>query len=199
MDIQVLLEISCRDHAHLCPRQVLGVRIGLAGLRTFGYDEAPGHKRLLTIVESDGCFADGVSAATGCTVGHRTLRVEDYGKVAATVVDVRSGRAVRVAPVLDAREKAVRWAPDEPRRYFAQLKAYQVMPDEELLTVVEVELAVPVADLISRPAVRTVCGQCGEEIINEREVVEGDKVLCRACAGRSYYYSASGLNAPARP
>ncbi len=75
MDIQALLELSCRDHDHLCPRQVLGVRIGLAGLTALDFDASPHNKALLVIVESDGCFADGVSAATGCTVGHRTLRV----------------------------------------------------------------------------------------------------------------------------
>lgn len=50
MDLQQALEISCRDHNHLCPRQVLGARIGLAGLRGLGYVDAPGGKRLLVIV-----------------------------------------------------------------------------------------------------------------------------------------------------
>jgi formylmethanofuran dehydrogenase subunit E len=45
---------------------------------------------LLTILETDGCAADGVSAATGCWVGRRTLRVEDFGKVAATFVDTQT-------------------------------------------------------------------------------------------------------------
>lgn len=193
MDIRALLEISRRDHNQLCPRQVLGVRLGLAGMRGLGYDEAPGRKRLLAIVESDGCFADGVSAATGCTVGHRTLRVEDYGKVAVTVVDVQTGRAVRAAPALDSRQKAAAWLPDEPHHYFAQLQAYQSMPDEQLLTVTEVRLAVPVAQLVSRPGIRVTCDRCGEEIINEREVVEHGQTLCRACAGRAYYHTSLEL------
>ena len=46
-------------------------------------------KRLYTFVETDGCFADGVMVATGCSLGHRTLRLIDYGKVAATFVDTR--------------------------------------------------------------------------------------------------------------
>ncbi|MGE5601525.1 MAG: FmdE family protein [Nitrososphaerales archaeon] len=195
MDIQALLEISCRDHNHLCPRQVLGVRLGLAGMRSLGYEEAPGHKRLLVIVESDGCFADGVSAATGCTVGHRTLRVEDYGKAAVTVVDVHTGRAVRVAPALDCRQKAAAWLPDEPRHYFAQLQAYQIMPDDQLLTVTEVYLAVPVMQLVSRPGVRVTCDHCGEEIINEREVVRQRQTLCCACAGESYCHTPMVLHA----
>jgi len=80
MNLQPLLEKSSRDHSHLCPRQILGVRMGLAGMAALGFDAPPDKKRLLVIVENDGCFADGVIAATNCTVGHRTLRVEDYGK-----------------------------------------------------------------------------------------------------------------------
>jgi formylmethanofuran dehydrogenase subunit E len=185
--LQPLLGLCASDHDHLCPRQVLGVRIGLAGLRALGYDSPPGKKELLAIVESDGCFADGVSAATGCSIGHRTLRVEDYGKVAATLVSTASGQALRVAPALDVRSKAAIWAPDERRRYFAQMRAYQVMPDDELLTLVEVQLVTQVAQLISRPGVRVNCDMCGEEVINEREVIMLDRTLCRACAGRAYY------------
>ncbi len=89
MDITKLLDKSMQDHDHLCPRQILGVRIGLAGMKALGFTEPPTKKQLLVISETDGCFVDGVIAATNCTVGHRTLRVEDYGKVAVTFVDVQ--------------------------------------------------------------------------------------------------------------
>ncbi len=98
--LQALLERSSRNHDHLCPRQILGVRIGLAGLKSLGFSKPPVDKRLLVILETDGCFADGVIAATGCTVGHRTLRVEDYGKAAAVFVDTETSRAFRLAPAL---------------------------------------------------------------------------------------------------
>jgi formylmethanofuran dehydrogenase subunit E len=197
--LQPLLELCARDHGHLCPRQVLGVRIGLGGMKALGYDSPPGKKGVLTIVESDGCFADGVSAATGCTVGHRTLRVEDYGKVAATLVSTTSGQAVRVAPALNIRSKAAIWAPDEPRRYSAQMRAYQAMPDDQLLTLMEVQLVTPVAQLISRPCVRVNCDVCGEEVINEREVITLDRTLCRACAGRAYYQMPANLSCLSLP
>jgi formylmethanofuran dehydrogenase subunit E len=136
-----------------------------------------------------------VAAATGCSVGHRTLRVEDYGKIAATFVEVKTGRAVRAAPALDVRQRAYDWAPGEPRHYFAQLQAYQIMPDEELLTLTEVQLAVPVEQIVSRPGVRVECTECGEEIINERQVRLGGRLLCRACAGQSYYQAMVALPA----
>lgn len=187
MNLSDLLEKSSRHHSHLCPRQILGVRLGLAGMKALGFDSPPPKKRLLVIVETDGCFADGVTAATDCTVGHRTLRVEDFGKTAATFVDTLTGRAVRLAPALDVRQKAYAYAPDEPRHYFAQMQAYKIMPDDEMFTLAEVTLKTPVETIVSRPGVRVNCDVCGEEIMNEREIKRDGLTLCRACAGGAYY------------
>ena len=185
--LELLFRKSSISHTHLCPRQILGVRIGLAGMNALGFSEIPVKKPLLIITETDGCFVDGLTAATACTVGHRTLRVEDYGKVAATFVDVQTGRAVRVVPQPDIRERAYAYAPGELRRYFAQMRAYQVMPNDELLIVQEVVLSTPIRQIISRPGVRVNCDSCGEEIINNREILRDGLTLCRACNGDSYF------------
>jgi formylmethanofuran dehydrogenase subunit E len=190
MDISHLLERSMQDHDHLCPRQILGVRIGLTGMKALGFDTPPTNKQLLVISETDGCFVDGVTAATGCTVGHRTLRVEDYGKVAATFADTRTGRAVRVAPRLDARDRASDFVPNESRHYFAQLQAYQTMSDHKLLTIQDVALKTSIEQIVSRPGLRINCDVCGEEIMNEREVCSNGLTLCRSCLGAGYYHSA---------
>lgn len=188
MELQTLLEKSASQHSHLCPRQILGVRIGLAGLKVLELEANKGNsKRLLVILETDGCFADGVIAATGCTVGHRTLRVEDYGKVAATFVDVKTGQSVRVVPEVDIRERTYFYAPGESRRYFAQMQAYQVMPDEKMFSITAVQLVAPIEAIVSRPGLRVNCDICGEEIMNEREVTQDDLILCQACAGNAYY------------
>ena len=187
MDLQAILAISSARHKHLCPRQVLGARIGLAGGEALNLSLPRQDKRMLVIVETDGCFADGIEVATGCTVGHRTLRVEDYGKIAATVIDVKTEAAVRIAPQLDVREKSYTYTPHESRHYFAQLQAYQVMPDAELLCIQPVCLTTPVAAIVSRPIVRVNCEACGEEIINEREVSVTGRLLCKSCAGSGYY------------
>ena len=187
MNLAQILESSMQDHDHLCPRQILGARIGMAGMKALNFMEPPKKKELLVISETDGCFVDGVIAATGCTVGHRTLRVEDYGKVAATFVNIGTGKAVRVAPVLDIRQKAYCYALGESRHYFAQMQAYQVMPDEVMFSLVEVNLSIPIKELISRPGVRTSCEICGEEIMNDRQVGYQGLVICRACALPAYY------------
>jgi formylmethanofuran dehydrogenase subunit E len=192
--LELLLEETAARHRHLCPRQILGVRLGLRGLRELGLvspNYAPrfdnGRKRLWTFVEMDGCGMDGVAVATGCDVGRRTLRVLDFGKVATTLVDRQTGQAVRVAPHPDVRQGVQYYAPDARSRWHAYLEAYQVMPDEELLTVQSVALIRPVEAIISRPGARVICQQCGEEVMNEREVVQNGRILCRACAGESYY------------
>lgn len=194
MNIQPLLEKSMQDHDHLCPRQILGVRIGLAGMKAVGFAEPPTKKQLLMISETDGCFVDGVTAATGCTVGHRTLRVEDHGKVAITCVNVKTGYAVRVAPRLDVRERASVFLPDETQPYAAQMKAYQTMPDGEMLTLQEVVLNHSIEQIVSQPGMRVNCAGCGEEIMNEREVRSNGLIFCASCAGLGYYRPALLLN-----
>ncbi len=189
MNLQTLLDLSSRGHSHLCPRQILGVRIGLAGACSLNLDLNRPDKRLLIISETDGCFVDGLTAATGCAVGHRTLRVEDYGKIAATFVDTQTSRAVRVAPVLDIRQRACAYAPNESRHYFAQMQAYQIMSDKEMFTITEVQLAASIEQIISRPGLRVNCDVCGEEIMNEREVHQNGLTLCRACAHGGYYHA----------
>ena len=190
--LETILNESASRHYHLCPRQVLGARIGLAAAAALGLTLPRTDKRLLVILETDGCFADGLEVATGCTVGHRTLKVVDYGKVAAVFVDVKTEQAIRVAPQLDVREKAWQYAPAETRHYFAQLVGYQQMPDEELLTIQPVQLNTPISQIVSRPGVRVNCAVCGEEILNEREVWQGAAAICQSCAGLSYYNQPQG-------
>jgi formylmethanofuran dehydrogenase subunit E len=186
-DLHSLLITSAAEHTHLCPRQVLGVRMGLAGLARLELTAPLTTKTALVIIETGGCFADGIRAATGATVGHRTLRVEDLGKIAATFTDIKKNTSLRLAPRPDVRARALTFAPDEKRRYFAQLKGYQVMPDEELFTFQHVELRTPAEQIISHQNARAVCSKCGEEIINEREVIIEGRVLCKTCAYGGYY------------
>jgi formylmethanofuran dehydrogenase subunit E len=192
--LAMLLRESARRHQHLCPRQVLGVRLGLCGLRALGlsgHDSLPRFlnrdKRLLTFVETDGCGADGIAVAVGCSIGQRTMRVYDYGKVAATLLDTQSGRAVRVSPSPDARNLAIQCAPDAPSNWHAYLEAYRIIPDDELIRVQAVSILQPLDEILSTPDARVVCDICGEEIINEREIAAGSGTFCRSCAGQGYY------------
>ncbi len=188
------MEESAARHRHLCPRQVLGIRMGLYGLQLMGLIDSQyeprfhnERKHLLTIVEIDGCGADGVAIATGCFVGRRSLRVVDFGKMAATLVHTKSGAAVRIVPRADSRKLARTYAPDARSRWHAYLAAYQIIPDDLLLTAQEVTLTQSIAEILSKPSARVNCEQCGEEILNEREIKRDGYLLCRSCAGAAYY------------
>ena len=183
-------------HTRLCPRQVLGARIGLYGGDLLGLHLPRLDKRLLTIVETDGCFVDGVIEATGCRIGRRTLRVVDHGKVAAVFVDAETGWAVRVRPRPEARRLAWLYAPSEPDPWHAQLEGYQRMPVSELLEAKAVELLTPIHVLVGRAGVRVACTGCGEEVMNGREVCLNGRTLCVDCAGFGYLTRPAPSRAP---
>jgi formylmethanofuran dehydrogenase subunit E len=186
--IENLLKLSAESHHRLCPRQVLGLRMGLYAGSLLDLQVPCWDKRLHAFMETDGCAVDGVTAATACSVGRRTMHVLDFGKIAATFVDRDTLKAIRIHPNPQARQWARRYAPDAPDDWHAYLLGYQVMPDEELLVWRPVQLTVSLEAIISREAVRAVCERCGEEIFNEREVrSNGLTTLCRACAGEMYY------------
>lgn len=182
-----LLVASAANHARLCPRQVLGVRMGLFAGQLLQLDLPRSDKRLLTIAETDGCLVDGISAATHCAVGRRTLRIEDYGKVAATFVDTHTEQAIRISPCAEARSLAWEHAPQARNRWEAQLSGYQRMPDELLLSWQWVMLADSLHVILGQHGKPVICEVCREEIINQREVMIEGTALCRSCAGRAYY------------
>jgi formylmethanofuran dehydrogenase subunit E len=180
-----LLREAVRFHGHLCPGQVLGVRMALAGCAALGLDRPrSAGKRLVVFVEIDRCATDAIQVVTGVSLGKRTLKHVDHGKMAATFVDVVNGAALRVAARDDARDRAGDWAPGEsdPRR--AQVVAYRRMPDELLLALQPVTI---MPGWLDRQRVRVTCAACGEGINYRREVAAAGRVVCRACAGERYY------------
>ena len=188
-----MLEETARMHHHLCPRQVLGVRMGILAGKILNLDLPQAGKRLLAIAETDGCAVDGISVATNCWVGRRTLRIEDYGKIAATFVDTVMKDAFRIAPRRTIREYAREYAPMGSTKWTAQLIGYQRMSDDQLLLVQEVELTVPLEKIISRPGKKAICQKCGEEIMNEREIAREGRIVCRACGENAYYRTREGI------
>ncbi len=186
--LEEYIVLAGQSHGHICPGQILGIRMALLGLRSIGIDDpAKARKRLLTFVEIDRCATDAVSLVTGCRLGKRSLKFLDYGKVAATFVDLETGRAVRVAARDDARAKAKAMFPGMSDATQAQLEAYKFMENEELFNLQAVRVALKPEDLPGRPRSRVACAQCGEGVNDGRELRLGDRVLCRSCAGEGYY------------
>lgn len=190
MDFEELLEESVRVHGHLCPGQVLGVRMSMLGLKEACIRDPKGANRkdIIVFVEMDRCATDAVQSVTGCSLGKRSLRFMDYGKMAATFVNLRTRKAVRVLAREESRELAVARFPEISDRHAAQLEAYKVMPDRDLFEATEVEVDLRPEDMPGRPLSRVRCEQCGEHVQDMREVRTDEGVLCRSCANESYYH-----------
>jgi formylmethanofuran dehydrogenase subunit E len=184
-DFDALLEEAVRFHGHLCPGQVLGVRMAVAGCREVGlpHPRSAG-KGLVVFVEIDRCATDAIQALTGVSLGKRTLKHVDYGKMAATFVNVATAAAVRVAARDEARAHAGRWAPEEPEARLAQITAYRIMPEADLLSIRPVRI---MPGWLERRRVRVHCEACGEGINYQREVRLDGRTLCRPCSGDRYY------------
>jgi len=189
-DREADLERALRDaeafHGHICPGQLLGVRLALLGCRELGIANPRSTKRLICWVEIDRCGADAVLTVTGCKPGKRTLKIVDYGKLAATFLDTESGAAVRVVARADSRERAAQLYPELGHRD-AQMAAYRALPDDELFAVQAVTVTLGEFDKPGKPAMRVRCTICAEEVNDNRHIDGDDGPLCRACAGGTYY------------
>ncbi|HLG17300.1 MAG TPA: FmdE family protein [Blastocatellia bacterium] len=187
--LEELLARAEQSHGHMCAGQVLGVRMAMLGCREIGIDDPLGkdRKHLLVFVEIDRCAADAVNTVTGCRLGKRTLKYFDYGKLAATFLNTKTGEAVRVVALDSAREVADCAFPEIENKYQRQLQAYKILPEAELYKVERVAVNVPEQDQPGRPVSRVSCDECGEGVNDRREVVIEGRTLCRACAGEAYY------------
>jgi formylmethanofuran dehydrogenase subunit E len=181
-------------HGHLCAGQVLGVRLAMLGLEKLGIEDPRGkdRKRLVTFVEIDRCATDAISLVTGCRLGKRALKFRDWGKMAATFVDlgikdVSTGKAIRIAAKESSKALARSMHPEIESKNQQQMLAYREMPEDDLFTNQWVKVELPAEEFPGYKGDRIVCAECGEGINFRREVVRDGRVLCRACSGERYY------------
>src|SRR5580765_1307505 len=133
-------------HGHLCAGQVLGVRLAMLGLQKLGIDDARSHdnrERLVTFVEIDRCATDAVAVVTGCRLGKRALKFRDWRKMAATFIDVSTGKAIRIAAKESSKERAREMYPEIADKNHQQMHAYREMPEDELFTLRWVKVQLP--------------------------------------------------------
>ncbi len=190
---EYLLEAE-KAHGHLCAGQVLGVRLAMLGLAKLGIEDPRGkdRKRLITFVEIDRCATDAIAVVTGCRLGKRALKFRDWGKMAATFVDlgikdVSTGKAIRIAAKESSKELARSMHPEIESKNQQQMLAYREMPEDDLFTKQWVKVELPAEEFPGYKGERIVCAECGEGINFRREVMRDGRVLCRACAGEQYY------------
>lgn len=185
--LEEYVERSAVAHGHACAGQVLGIRLALLGLKELGIeDPVKERKRFVTYVEIDRCATDAIQLVTGCRLGKRALKFKDFGKMAATFVDLKTSEGIRIVAREESKQLARERYPDLEKEA-GQRRAYRELSDDELFTRQRVRVEIAEEDLPGYRAARAVCEECGEGINFKREVVRDGRTLCRACAGECYY------------
>lgn len=182
------LDLAAVAHGHLCAGQVLGVRMAMYGLAELGItDPIAERKRIVTFVEIDRCLTDAVALVANCRLGKRALKLRDWGKVAATFVDLQTGRAVRIAANEASKQLAQEMYPDLPKD-LAQQKAYAQLTDDQLFDKRAVKVDIHPEDMPGFKGPRVACAECGEGISFKRDVTRDGRTLCRSCADQEDRY-----------
>jgi formylmethanofuran dehydrogenase subunit E len=183
------LRAAEQAHGHLCAGQMLGVRMAMLGLEKLGIDDPAGkdRKRLVTFIEIDRCATDAIGVVTGCRLGKRALKFRDWGKMAATFVDVSTGKAIRIAAKESSKQLARTMHPELTDKNQQQMLAYREMAEDDLFTKQWVKVEMPPEEFPGYKGERIVCAECGEGINFRREIQREGRLLCRACAGERYY------------
>ena len=190
-----LLKLAEIAHGHLCAGQILGVRMAMLGCSRLGIEEPRGkdRKRLVTYVEIDRCATDAIGVVTGCRLGKRALKFRDWGKMAATFVDLNSGRALRIAALESSKARARELYPEIENKNQQQMRAYRELPDNDLFSEEWVEVQIESKEFPGYKGARIACAECGEGINYERFIERDGKILCLACADpEARYYQPLG-------
>jgi formylmethanofuran dehydrogenase subunit E len=186
-----LLHESVAKHGHLCAGQVIGVRMAMLGCRLVGIDDpqAPEfRKKLIVFVEIDRCATDAIESVTGCKMGKRTLKFKDFGINAATFVNLDTQVAYRLVSTESSRDACQAYATDQTDPKHQQIEGYTKMPDDLLFDVQQVKVDLPETDMPGPPRSHAVCGRCGQVVRDGKEKRVGSQILCRPCAGESYFH-----------
>ncbi len=187
---ETLLDGSAKAHGHLCPGQVVGVRMAMLGCRLIGLDEPrilPQIKKLIVYVEIDRCATDAIAFVTGVKLGRRSLKFVDNGIMAATFVNLETKKAYRIASTERSRELAAVYAPEIEDPRVQQTEGYKRMSDQDLFTVEEVVVDVPASDMPGPTRFKAECARCHTVVRDKREVMKNGEILCRSCAFGAYY------------
>ena len=203
----VLLEQSAAAHGHLCAGQVVGVRMAMLGCRLIGLEDPTSReqiKKLIVFVEMDRCTADAVAYVTGVKLGRRSLKFMDYGIMAATFVNLETGKSYRVLSTEESRDLADSYAPEIEGKGARQVAAYKRMPECVLFRVQKVKVHLSEYDLPGPTRKKTECHRCGQVVRDNRETIINGGPVCRPCTEQSYFSHAkevtwTGMNHTPEP
>ncbi|MFA4861538.1 FmdE family protein [Methanoregula sp.] len=180
-EYEILFNKAKTFHGHVCPGIVLGTRLTIAGMRELGMDPLVPPRNLIVYIEIDRCGSDAVQAITGCSLGHRSLKHKDFGKFAATFVDLATRNAVRVSVHEKKRAEHDKLDQKDVIRVLGEC------PEEEILKIERVKIDVPEDDIPGFPHGKAICSICGEQVMDNRHILVDGKAVCKNCHATSYY------------
>jgi formylmethanofuran dehydrogenase subunit E len=195
-DFETLLKGSAETHGHLCPGQAVGVRMAMLGCRLLGLSAPASHdqiKKLIVYVEMDRCTADAVAYATSVKLGRRSLKFMDYGIMAATFLNIETGKAYRIVSTEESRNLASAYAPGVEKKTSQQLEAYKRMPDSVLFRVQRVTVRIKNEDMPGPTRYKIACSRCGQIVRDRREVIMDGRPVCKPCAADAYFTDAMDI------
>lgn len=193
---EILLEESGKFHGHLCPGQVVGVRMAMLGCRLIGLDHPKRReqiKKLLVYVEMDRCTADAIAQVTGVKLGRRSLKFMDYGIMAATFLNLATQKSYRIISTEESRQLSSLYAPGIKGKHQTQFEAYKRMPDSVLFRVQKVRVTLSRFDMPGPTKQKIKCEHCGQVVRDNRQVEKNGRILCKACAGNCYFSCATEI------
>lgn len=190
LDLKTCLEEAKAFHGDVCAGIVLGTRLALLGLEAIGIGDPKGKDRkdLIVYVETDRCATDAILSVTGCHPGKRSMKILDYGKMAATFINLRTGKAVRVVVRSKGQPGSMRTREAMDQEPSLDLEEYVVMPADKLFMLRDVTVQLRPEDMPGKPLQISVCSVCGEQVMDKREIVRDGRILCKPCSEGTTYY-----------
>lgn len=196
IDPAEFLEAGLKFHGHKCPAMPMGLRVGAAAMNALGVERAKDSQLVALLELGDDhcatCFADGVQMITGCTFGKGNIKKLHYGKWGVTLIEKKTGRAVRVAPRAEA------MLANKQTTFFKEYREKGVpasqVPASEVDPLVERVMSAADAQLLTVGPVHSrpwqdpphsfegfVCEICGEMTVEPYGRLLGAKRVCIPC------------------
>jgi len=136
-ELKATLDKAADFHGHLGPFLVLGVRMGLIGVRELGMKGNDEQLRVTAMTKDStpfSCVIDGIQVATKCTIGNKKLRVKNSSGIAAKFeLQNIEQITVTVNPATFNKLKSQLLSKNVPLEELARLVVS--MPEEELFVV----------------------------------------------------------------
>jgi formylmethanofuran dehydrogenase subunit E len=181
-------------HGHSCPGLAIGIRAAELAFRDLGL---PGETEMVAVAETDMCGVDAIQFITDCTFGKGNFMHRDYGKMAFSFFDRKTGKGLRAVLSPDSwgevgREMGELTTLDasgngspEIRERITALRGqmqerFMAMELDDLFRITALTCNPPKP---ARILESLVCTGCGETVMESRTRRMGGEIYCIPCFG----------------